>query len=144
MWKKLERSWIAAYVLLQVAAYRLIGKRYRYAYDMPTVQPNEVLTRSQRLFCLLFPLLATLGVTVTLAGVWVYAYTHFSPPIAPRAYYGTAPLWHIALQALVITLPLFASPAYFDLRRAIRLLTEPTHQPPEQPQEQAGGRERPQ
>ncbi|RIK41156.1 MAG: hypothetical protein DCC55_12775 [Chloroflexi bacterium] len=50
--------------------------------------------------------------------------------------YTTAPAWHIALQLLVVALPLFAAPACFDLRRAIRLLTEPAHQPPEQPPNQ--------
>lgn len=144
MWKKLEQAWLGAYALLQVIAYRLIGKRYQYTADRLTVQPAEALTRGQRLFGLLFPFLATLGGTAGLAGLWIYAYLHFAPPFEPRAYYATAPFWHIALQALVISLPLFASPAYNDLRRALRLLTEPTHQPPEQSQKQTGGREYPQ
>ncbi len=144
MWKKLERAWLGAYALLQVAAYRLLGKRYRYTADGLTVQPVEALTRGQRLFSLLFPFLATLGVTVGLAGLWLYAYLHFAPPIDPQAYYVTAPVWHIALQVLVVSLPLFASPAYNDVRRALQLLTEPTHQPPEQSQKQSGGREYPQ
>jgi hypothetical protein len=32
------------------------------------------------------------------------------------------PPWQIALQLILVALPLFAAPAYFDLRRAIRLL----------------------
>jgi hypothetical protein len=124
MWQKIERQWLAAY--------RLIGKRYAYDSGMVADQPGEVLTRRQRLFCLLFPLLATLGLLLTLAAVWLYTYVQFFPHIEPGAYYTTAPAWHIVLQLILVALPLLAAPAYFDLRRAIRLLTEPAHQPPEQ------------
>jgi hypothetical protein len=78
------------------------------------------------------PALATLGLLLALAAVWIYTYVQFFPHIEPGAYYTTAPVWHVALQLILIALPLFAAPAYFDLRRAICLLTEPAHQPPQQ------------
>lgn len=132
MWQKIEREWSAAYELLHVAAYRLIGKRYHYQEGWLAVQPDEALTRGQQVFCWLFPLLVTLATVLMLGAVWIYTYIQFFPTIEPRAYYWTAPLWHIALQIIAVLLPLFASPAYFDLRRSLRLLTEPTQQPPEQ------------
>jgi hypothetical protein len=144
MWAKIERHWIATYELLHVAAYRLLGKRYVYQGGVVTAQPSEALTPGQQLFCLLFPLLATLVTMLALAALWLYTYIQFFPHIAPRTYYFTAPPWHIALQLLLLALPLLASPAYFDLRRAIRLLTEPTHQPPEQTPNQERKREHPQ
>jgi hypothetical protein len=89
MWQKIERQWLAVYELLPIAAYRLIGKRYADQGGMVAVQPGETLTRRQRLFCLLFPMLAMLGLMVTLAAVWLYTYTQFFPHIEPRAYYFT-------------------------------------------------------
>jgi hypothetical protein len=102
------------------------------------------LTRGQWLFCLFFPLLVTLAVLLTLATIWLYTYAQFFPHIEPRAYYALAPRWHVALQVLLLALPLFAAPAYFDLRRALRLLTESPHQPPEQTPNQDREWKRPQ
>lgn len=132
MWQKIECEWIAAYKLLHIAAYRLIGKRYRHQGGLTPVQPAEALSRGQQLFCLLFPLLLILSLALTLCAVWIYTYVQFFSSIQPPAYYYTAPLWHIALQGIALLLPLLASPAYFDLRRALHLLTEPTQQPLEQ------------
>jgi hypothetical protein len=143
MWQKIERQWLAAYALLHIAAYRLLGKRYRDQGGLLSVQPAEPLTRGQQLFCLLFPLLVTLTLIAALGAVWLYTYLQFFPTLAPRAYYRTAPLWHIAIQGIALLLPLFASPAYFDLRRALRLLTEPTQQPPEQANHHAHGQKGP-
>jgi hypothetical protein len=90
MWTKIERYWLAAYELLHVAAYRLIGKRYAGEGGLAATQPGEALTRGQYLFCLLFPLLVTLVAQLTLAAVWLYTYVQFFPHIEPRAYYWTA------------------------------------------------------
>lgn len=144
MWQKIEQFWMAAYELLHIAAYRLIGKRYRYQGGLLAVQPAEALTRGQQVFCLLFPLLVTLTAVLALGAVWIYTYVQLFPTLEPRNYYRTAPFWHIALQGIAVLLPLFASPAYFDLRRALRLLTEPTQQPPEQANKHAHGGKGPQ
>ncbi|NJN83082.1 MAG: hypothetical protein HC802_12895 [Caldilineaceae bacterium] len=144
MWTKIGRQWLSAYELLHIAAYRLIGRRYTRQEGAVVARSGEVLTRSQQLFCLLFPALVTLGIMLILAVVWIYTYTQFFSHIEPRAYYFTAPGWHIALQLLLFVLPLFAAPAYFDLRRALRLLTEPAQQPPEQTPHQERKWKRPQ
>jgi hypothetical protein len=127
MWKKIERRWLATYELLHIAAYRLLGKSYRHTAGLIRVQPTATLSRGQHLFSLLFPLLVVLLATLGSGVLWLYTYQTFFLHIAPQAYYTTAPLWHIGLQLLLILLPLFAAPAYFDVREAIRLLTiQPT------------------
>lgn len=123
MWKKIEHTWLAAYELLHITAYRLIGKHYRRQAGLVRVLPVEPLTRSQHLFILLFPLLFVLLVTTGIGALWLYTYQTFLPYLKPQAYYTTAPLWHIGLQLLMVLLPLFAAPAYFDIWRVIHLLT---------------------
>ena len=122
MCKRIERRWLAAYEYLHIAAYRLMNKHYRYTADRVGVQPVEPLTRGQHLFSLLFPLLVVLLAALALGALWLYTYLTLFPDIEPQAYYGSAPRWHIGLQILAVLLPIFAAPAYFDVRRAIRLL----------------------
>lgn len=135
MWEKVERRWMAAYESLYMVAYWLIGKRYAHS----SVATDAALTRGQRIFCLLFPLLATLIGVLALEAVWIYTYVSLFPQVAPATYYLTAPLWHIGLQAVAILLPFLASPAYFDLWRVYRLLQESPHQPPNQARRQSHG-----
>jgi hypothetical protein len=126
---------MAAYEYLYIVAYRLIGKQYA---NRP-VETDATLTRGQRIFCLLFPLLATLAAMVGLWALWVYTYVSLFPHVEPATYYLTAPLWHIGLQIGAILLPLLASPAYFDLWRVYRLLHESAHHPPNQARGQSHG-----
>jgi hypothetical protein len=112
--------------LLHVAAYRLIGKPCRYVWGRTWVRGLVPLSRRERLFVLLFPLVATLATSLGLYAVSFAALLYVIMPqlSAPvRSYWQDVPLWHFGLMMLALLCMAYGgSTATLDLVATRRLL----------------------
>lgn len=145
MLQKLDGYLVIPHELLHVLAYRLIGKRCAYRLGDHVVNSLEERTFTQRLFCLLFPLLINGLAVVLLLGAWFVTYVTARYPLNPLEYFQAAPAWHRALFFGWTFLLTYAITCLWDVMIAIRLIAEKLRQkPPQDTYEQQYNRERPQ
>lgn len=129
LWK-LDGYLLIPHELMHVVAYRMIGKRCAYQLGDHSVRSLEDRTLNQRLFCLLFPLLINGLAVLMLAGVWIGIYVVVRYPLDPFAYFATAPAWHQSMFFGWVFLLTYACTCWWDVLRAVRLLTEKLAQQP--------------
>lgn len=130
MVQKLEGYLLIPHELLHVAAHRLIGKQCSYRLGESYVSHIDHCTRREYLFCLLFPAMISLPLSLLPLALWISTFRWYS--LSTSQYLETAPIWHICLFGLWFALFTYAaSSCFYDIWLAIRLLFQKLgHQPP--------------
>lgn len=119
---KLRGYYLIPHELLHVLAYRLLGKRCRYRWGDDRVHPLVSLTRPERLFILLLPLVACWILGLAFHILWIFLAISARMPL--EFYFFAGPRWHFLAPALATLCILYSGTAYRDIRVALRLLFE--------------------
>ena len=95
---------LAPHEWLRIAAFKLIGKRYRYHWEEHRIVSAEELTTSQQLLCLLSPVVMGTVIALLIVTAWVFSFAWVELPIRLPDYLWHAPLWHHLLHLTWIAL----------------------------------------
>jgi len=116
----LEGYLLIPHELLHVYAYRLMGKPCAYQWGAMKVTPLASLSRRERLFVTLLPLVTTWGVGLGLYLLWLVTFPYATVPAS--AYLVQGPRWHILLSAAATAFILYGGTCTGDILAAGQLL----------------------
>ena len=118
---RLEGYLLIPHELLHVSAYRLMGKPCDYEWGAMKVTPLVSLSRRERLFVTLLPLVTMWSVGLGLYLLWLVTFPYTTVPAS--AYLAQGPRWHIILSGVATIFILYGGTCTGDILAAGRLLS---------------------
>jgi hypothetical protein len=118
--ERFEGYLLIPHELLHVSAYRLLGKMCDYQWGAMKVTPLESLSRRERLFVTLLPVVTLWSVGLGLYLLWLVTFPYATVPAS--VYLVQGPRWHLLLSVVATIFILYGGTCTGDILAAGRLL----------------------